>query len=136
MALIQWTADLSVGVKKFDDQHKILIDRLNALHDAMRNGKSNELIAPVLDDLLDYTVHHFGSEEEAFERFGYPQAEKHMAEHKGFTDKVVTLRDDLARGKLFISVDVLDFLVNWVQNHIKGSDADYETFLADKVVEA
>jgi len=132
MALITWSDELSVGVKKFDDQHKVLIDRLNELHDAMRTGKSNEVIGKVLDSLVEYTIHHFKSEEEAFDAFDYPAADQHKKEHKSFTDKAATLQSDFKAGKLFLSVEVMNFLIDWVQKHIQGSDAAYESFFADK----
>ncbi|WP_020611976.1 bacteriohemerythrin [Sediminispirochaeta bajacaliforniensis] len=136
MALISWNQSLSVGVDTFDDQHKVLIGHLNALHDAMRNGKSNEIIAKVLDELVKYTVYHFSSEEKAFEQYDYPDTDKHKAEHQFFTQKAIDLQEQFQAGKLFISVDALNFLMDWVQNHILGSDAAYRSFFDGKMVKA
>lgn len=134
MALITWSDEISVGVKKFDDQHKVLIDRLNELHDAMKSGKSNEVIGKVLDSVVEYTIFHFQSEEEAFDTHEYPAAEAHRKEHKGFTDKAAALQSDFKAGKLFISVEVMNFLIDWVQKHIQGSDAAYAKFFSDKEI--
>ncbi len=135
MALITWSESLSVGVKKFDDQHKILIGHLNNLHDAMRGGKSTEVMGTILGELVDYTIYHFSSEEEVFESSSYPDTEKHKAEHKAFTDKASALQKEFEAGKLFISVELLNFLIDWVQNHIQGSDFAYRKFFSDKTVE-
>lgn len=135
MALIVWSEELSVGVKKFDEQHQVLIGHLNGLHDAMRNGKSGEVIGKVLNELVEYTVYHFQTEEKAFEEFDYPGAEKHRAEHKAFTDKALDLQSQFKAGKLFLSVDLLNFLIEWVQNHIQGSDFGYREFFAGRQVE-
>jgi hemerythrin len=134
VALISWGKELSVGVEAFDKEHKVLIDHLNELHDAMRNGKSNEVIGHVLDELVRYTVHHFSHEEEMFDQYDYPGSEEHKMQHRAFTDKAAALQKDFDAGKLFISVEVMNFLIDWVQNHIHGSDKAYTAFFGDKAI--
>ena len=41
MALIQWNDSLKVGVAEIDKQHQKLVDMINDLHDAMRQGQGN-----------------------------------------------------------------------------------------------
>jgi hemerythrin len=40
MALITWGSTLEVGVSAIDTQHKKLVDMVNALNDAMTQGKA------------------------------------------------------------------------------------------------
>jgi len=44
MSLIEWSPAYSVKVKKFDDQHKKLIELINQLHDAMKAGQGNAML--------------------------------------------------------------------------------------------
>lgn len=38
MSEISWSDDLTVGVNQFDDQHKVLIDKINVLVDGIEAG--------------------------------------------------------------------------------------------------
>jgi hemerythrin len=42
MALLPWNQGFSVSIKKFDDQHKQLVNLINQLHGAMKVGKGRE----------------------------------------------------------------------------------------------
>ena len=44
MALISWNESYSVKVKQFDDQHKKLVNMLNDLHEAMKQGKGRDAL--------------------------------------------------------------------------------------------
>ena len=44
MAFIEWSEKLSIGIKVIDDQHK-LIEQINILHSAMREGKAKEVVS-------------------------------------------------------------------------------------------
>lgn len=134
MAYMEWDDSLSVGVPVFDQQHQRLVGYLNELHDAMRAGKGATVLSGILDGLAEYTETHFASEEEAFRKYGYPQTEEHVAEHRGLIEKVHNLQAEASSGKLLISVSVLGFLKDWVTNHISGSDKAYSSFLAGKSV--
>lgn len=54
-----------------DDQHKKLIEQINILHSAMREGKAKEVVGAILEELRAYTKYHFSNEEKAFERYNY-----------------------------------------------------------------
>ncbi|MGI6102630.1 MAG: hypothetical protein ACOYET_09155 [Bacillota bacterium] len=42
MALIQWSDELSVGVRELDAQHQRLIQMINELNEAMLQGKARK----------------------------------------------------------------------------------------------
>jgi hemerythrin-like metal-binding protein len=132
MALITWTPELSVGVKDFDEQHQKLIALINRLHEEMRAGKAKEAIGKILQELLDYTDYHFGLEEKAFEKYGYPEAAEQKAQHRHFIARIQDLIDKQKSGSLLVSVDALDFLNDWLVNHIQIHDKRYADFFKGK----
>lgn len=134
MALIVWSLDLSVNVQEIDHQHQKLVQMLNELHDSMTKTSSKETLAPVLKGLVDYAVVHFGFEESYFDRFDYPDKEAHKREHRDFIKKVVDFRKEFDSGRLLISMELMDFLKNWLVNHIQGTDKKYGPFLNSKGV--
>lgn len=129
MALINWNDTLSVNIKGLDNQHKRLVDIINELHDAMKNGQSKTVLSKILYDLSDYTKTHFKSEEELFEKYHYQDKIKHKKEHDAFVDKVGAFINDFNNGKVGLSIEVMNFLNTWLINHIKGSDKAYSSFL-------
>lgn len=133
MPLIEWNDFLSVKIEKFDSQHKKLISLLNDLYEAMKSGKGSGVIEKVLADLIDYTDYHFTSEEEAFEKYNYAYTEEHKKEHLELMNTAFDLQDKYKKGKALVTVKTLQFLNDWVKNHIKKSDKKYSEFFKDKL---
>lgn len=129
MALLSWNANYSVNVREIDDQHKNLVRLLNDLHDGMRVGKGKEILKPILDELVNYTVYHFNHEEKLFTSTGYPEIIKHKAEHTNLIQQVNRLKSDLESGKTVLTMEVMNFLKDWLNNHIVGSDKKYSSHL-------
>ena len=69
---VKWTTNLSVGVEKIDEQHKIWFDKANNLFQAGKNRKSREVIEEMLQFLDEYTKEHFSDEEAYMEQIKYP----------------------------------------------------------------
>ena len=72
MPLIEWTDELSVGIESIDEQHKKLVNMINALNDAMLTNSSNELLGTIFTGLAAYTQKHFAYEENMFAEYNYP----------------------------------------------------------------
>ncbi len=132
MALIEWNDNLATGVAKFDGQHKQLIVMINELHAAMGAGKGKEAMGKILTGLVNYTVTHFNDEEALMTKAGYPLLAAHKLEHKAFTTKALDLQSKFNSGNVFITVEVMNFLRDWLTNHIKGTDQKYGPFLKEK----
>jgi hemerythrin-like metal-binding protein len=129
VALIEWSDELSVSIPLIDKQHKILIRAINLLAMAVQHNSSRELMQEIFVTLRDYTDTHFAYEEELFDRFGYPGTAEHKAQHRGLLNKVVELEQRWKTGQAEIGPEVLKFLVDWLRNHILGSDMKYSSFL-------
>jgi hemerythrin-like metal-binding protein len=122
---MKWNDEFSVKVTKIDNQHKKLVDYLNQLHDAMMKGQSKDTIGPILDSLKDYTIEHFKTEEDYFKQFNYQEAPIHIIEHNKFVEKVGKFKADFDAGNATLSIELMNFLKDWLVNHIKGSDQRY-----------
>ncbi len=125
MALFDWSDDLSVNVAEIDLEHKKLIAMINELNDAMRERKANEVLGKIIEGLLDYTLTHFAKEENYFEQFNYSSALDHKKEHTAFVEKVKDVQKGFEEGRLLLSLDIMNFLKDWLKNHIQGTDKKY-----------
>lgn len=132
MALANWRDDYSVNIKQIDDQHKKLFDYVNEIHEAMKTKKTKDELGGIIKKLAGYTVTHFKVEENYFEKYDYPEKAVHKVEHDVFVDKVKGFQKDLDSGKLLLSLEIINFLRDWLVNHIKGTDKKYSAFLNEK----
>ena len=132
--LLAWKTEYSVGISEIDQQHKGLVGMMNELHDAMMQGKGSEVLGGILKRLIEYTQVHFKTEEDLFEKYGYPRAKEHIAEHKKLIADVEKFNRDYLADKAILSVDLLDFLGDWLKKHIVVSDRAYTPFLNSKGV--
>jgi len=132
MALINWNDNFSVKVKEIDRQHQNLIRMINDLDDAMRQAKGKDILKKILGEMVDYTASHFAAEEKYFARFGYPEAENHIKEHKVFIEKVASFQKKFETTRIGLTTDVINFLSDWLRKHIQGTDKKYGPFLNEK----
>ena len=135
MALLNWNDNLSVKIPSIDEQHKVLINMINNLQDAMSSGDSRAVLGDIFDGLIKYTEQHFAFEEKLFIEHGYGEMEDHLKEHSQFVAKVKDLNKQFTGSSNFmIGVDVMKFLTDWLVNHIQGIDTKYTDFFISKGV--
>lgn len=94
----------------------------NDLHTAMLEGKGKAALAGLFNRLVTYTRHHFSSEERIMRENGYPGFMQHHMEHEKLTQEVLELQKKVASGNGAITVEVMQFLSDWLRNHIQISD--------------
>lgn len=133
MAYLDWKDSLSVGIKEIDDEHRELVNMVNDLHSAMSTGKGKDALGGVLDRLINYTVSHFAHEEELMRKYSYPDSFKHTNEHRQLTKTAVDVQTKFKSGQTIgLSIEVMDFLRNWLTTHIQDVDTRFGAFLQTK----
>jgi hemerythrin len=130
MALLTWSTEYSVEVESIDQQHQKLFAMLNELHDAMKAGKGTQTAPRILKKLVEYACEHFALEEALMAQANYPDLARHKAEHDKLTSEVAKLMQDVESGKTVLSMKLLQFLRNWLQDHILGCDKKYVSYLS------
>jgi hemerythrin-like metal-binding protein len=117
----------------FDDEHKKLIAIINGLHDSFEHGVDRSIAEHALDELVDYTVQHFGHEEEYFDAWDYPDRAAHRIAHEELRRQVLEYRDTiLAKGGIEMTLELITFLRYWLLGHIMAEDKKYCQFLLSK----
>ena len=135
MPLMNWSDKLSVGIAAIDDEHKKLVAMLNELFDGIQAGRAGDSLGKVLDGLIAYTAAHFKHEEDLFAKTGYPDAAAHKKEHDDLTKQVLDVQAKYKAGVTgTLSLEVMNFLKNWLVKHIQGSDKAYSPHLNSKGV--
>ncbi len=128
MALIEWTDELSVGVEEIDDQHKVLVDLINSLDEAIHSQAGKTASVDILNQLVEYTRIHFDAEEALMRTANYPDFDKHKAQHEVLLQQAESLQQKIAGGA-GISFQLLHFLKTWLTQHILDTDKQYTPHL-------
>ncbi|MBU1001559.1 MAG: bacteriohemerythrin [Proteobacteria bacterium] len=134
MAFIEWTDKNKVNIKEVDDQHKHLFAILNRLHDAVTEGKEQGELFSILDELIEYTVEHFQTEEQLYVKHAFPGYEEHKAEHDKLAGTAVDLQAKLRDGSATLSFELLDFLHDWLMDHTLGLDQEMGPYMNERGV--
>ena len=114
MPLFLWKKSYEIGLTEIDTQHRNLVGIINELSDAMMNQKGYTVVPHILEKLVDYIQFHFTTEEEIMRDTKYPALE--------MTTKVIGFKRACAKNHEINVVEVLNFLRDWLKEHIVMSD--------------
>ena len=129
---MSWGPQFEIGIQEIDQQHRKLVSMVNTLYKAVKEGKGRETMGQLLNELVSYTDYHFKTEEYYFDKFGYPETDLHKEIHRKLVQKVLNFKEKFDRGEADISYDLLNFLKDWLVNHIGKTDKKYGPFLKEK----
>ena len=132
--ITKWSEQYSGNIGELDDQHKNLFSIMQKLYEAMKARKSKEILAEILEGMVDYSISHFSKEEYFFEHHNYPDKVAHKKEHLQFIEKCAVYKQDIIDEKKLLSMDMIVFLNRWWTSHIQKSDQSYSAFLNSKGV--
>jgi len=130
--LFEWSKQLETGIEKVDSQHQNLVAMINRLHRAMPLGKGGEEAGGILDELADYAVYHFGYEEEIFETIDYPDTESHREAHRKAAERIQSFQQQFKDGNPSVAMDLMNFLTEWLKEHIMKTDMGFAPFLKEE----
>lgn len=129
-----WNPSYSVGVKKFDEQHQHFFEITNNIYDLVRADTTDhdQLFAQIME-LVNYAGYHLSSEEEAFEKYNYPDADSHLEAHTIYREKIQEYVQQISAPDAdlpTIATLIADFASDWLLQHIKTVDKLYTEFLS------
>jgi len=134
--LFKWKESFSVGVEELDNQHKKLFEIGSRIYDiaSLKDGFDHyDEIMQVVGELRDYTVYHFGFEENLMKSYGYSDLENHQVQHRFFVKRLERIiNKDIDDQQETTMMEIVTFLADWVANHILQSDMQYKSLLSEK----
>ncbi|MHA6531990.1 bacteriohemerythrin [Paenibacillus sp. BAC0078] len=132
--MINWKESYEIGVERIDCQHRQLLAKLNEFFEACTNQQGKEKIEETLKFLKEYTLEHFGNEEELMEEIDFPELAEHRKTHAEFVKTVLELEESIkAKGVSVLSTIKLNrTLTDWLLNHINKCDKLIGECIANK----
>lgn len=136
MKPFELTEDLQTGIDEIDNQHRKLLSWANfiAFDDA---DATDQKVSEALDNLQDYVVYHFQTEEEAMDKYDYGKLERHKKQHSRLMNEVAELFSR-AKGKETdhgTLTELQYMLTDWIQHHIVEWDKPFAAFLKGKKIQ-
>jgi len=126
MALFNWSDEYSVSVLAMDNHHKKLFDIMNQMHDSMKAGADEAVLAKYISELVDYTVFHFGEEERMLEQVNYSGIDGQKRAHIAFVDKITEYKKESDEGMTIFAIPKVSKLgIDWLKEHIVTMDTKY-----------
>ena len=130
---LHWEPALAVGVEAFDQAHRELMERADALISAIADAGTGSGVRDVMDDLLECAVAHFAEEEQVLRQLDWPGIDTHQQAHYHLLRTLLQFKADLRYGRL-AAEDAAEFISDWVCLHIQREDMQYRSFLAARGV--
>lgn len=123
--IFPWNENFNTGVPQIDEQHRRLVELLNKLAGHVAYQSNLPAINNVIDQLADYAVYHFQTEESIWHQY-FPEdllETQHKTVHNSFIETVVRLKSQQAsKPPLELVEEILAFLTRWLAAHILESD--------------
>lgn len=130
MAFPEWDESMALHLPAIDSQHKELIGWIKSLNDAVQKGEGAKIIDDVLQKLIGYVQHHFSDEEQLMLSHNFSGFISHRQEHDLFVTRLMDIHTDVENGEE-LSNKTLEFLIDWLICHIKGTDQIYGRFIRE-----
>lgn len=133
-SMFEWKPEYAVNIGSIDAQHQTLFGIGRELYAAMSAGQGTSVLGRILDRLIQYTKVHFAHEERLMRLHGYPDFAAHKAKHDALVQQVVAFQTDFKAGRVAMAVQILQFLKDWLEKHIQGTDFAYIPWMKAKRV--
>jgi len=122
VSVLIWNPEWETGIPLIDQQHRQLLGQFEMLLVAIREGNPGDQIPPLLAFLSDYVETHFSTEEKHMQATRYPGFIDHKVIHDDMRVQVAKLVDDYQKDPSIMTVEVFDFLTDWLVGHINEHD--------------
>lgn len=140
MPIALWKDEYCTGDSRIDQEHQLLFDLVNRLHDAIqRSTQPDELqdefqgkFQALLVTLAAHTADHFEHEEALMQQHAYPGYGRHKQVHDNLQLKIAHLLEQFSRAEVVLKTDLTQFLTEWLAHHIRGEDQKMIQFFQAK----
>ncbi len=115
----------NVNISIIDEDRKKFISIINKAVVAKQQNNNSEKVNDVLKEMTMYALSHFSTEEAHMIEVNYPEYQYHKEEHHVFTIRTIAYLDRAINGDYQISGEILEYLQQWLANHIQVTDKEY-----------
>jgi hemerythrin len=127
--MIVWTEAIATLIESVDAQHRELFNHANRFFAAADAGAPDEELKRLVEFMREYTLLHFQSEEEYFDRLLLTEENlrRHNKEaHRSFIRDLTEFEEDLKRTDTcqLLCLEIQHWITNWLLLHISKIDCE------------
>ncbi len=122
MKLMSWDRDVECGVDAIDDDHRQLMDLMNATYAEMMSGEGLGNPEPLLDKVQALLETHCAAEEQMMVKSAYPQTTNHQRTHRELLERLTLLRRSLQSGRADVGKEIFEHLSAYLREHMLNAD--------------
>ena len=129
MIAVEWDNKFEVGHERIDFEHKIFLNLIRDASQLPERQASRERVLRHLNEVKQYAVFHFTSEENIMYDLDYPDIVSHKKEH----DRLLALFDNRVhqyRSEEIGLDQVVAFLFEWFALHTTQVDTKLARYIA------
>jgi len=130
MTFLELSPHMEFGIPEIDNQHKTLINKVNALISMGSRAFSKIEIEKALEVLDKFASEHFILEESLQMESKYPKYQQHKKLHAGFVFDFNLMRKEFAeKGTSHkFTYHIIIFIADWIINHVGISDSEFARY--------
>lgn len=129
MQLFPWKPGYELNIPALDAQHRRLVDMINQLYEAMKDGREQAVLDDMLEDFQSCMHEHFETEERFMQKHKYPELESHRQQHHKLGGKMTELTYRRQLDNKIPTIELMSFLCNWLRDHLAGTDIEFGQYL-------
>ncbi|WP_337996732.1 methyl-accepting chemotaxis protein [Oleispirillum naphthae] len=122
MQLMVWNRDVECGVPQIDDDHKTLMQLMNAVYAGMMSGEGAGDAAALLEKVDGLLAEHCAEEEALMVRTAYAQTAGHRRAHREMLERLQAIRRDVQAGRTEAGREVFEQLAAYLRDHMLKAD--------------
>ena len=127
--ILEWSNQLATEHPLIDEQHQAMIAIINRLHSCITEPVHRPQFSDQLEQLSNYAMEHFATEERLMSLYNYPHLARHQAQHALLTQQAYALNQRFLGGDLPLDSTVSESIREWFMNHLQGEDRELGLFL-------
>jgi len=130
---LKLTDDLTTGNELIDQQHKDIVNCIDKLVRASRQGRSKTEVAAAIAEFEKYISEHFRDEEQLQVDTSYPGIEAHKAHHDQFRRSFEEFKRKSEKIGISHSlvIQLLSMATDWFNFHINEMDRALAAYLRE-----
>ncbi|HJP19506.1 MAG TPA: hemerythrin family protein [Nitrospinota bacterium] len=132
--VITWKNKMSIDKDVIDNDHKTLIQIINSVETALKEGKRGKDLMAYIQELKKYTDEHFEREENILKKIKYPSCHQQLKKHEDLiiqlndiTSDLLGLRGERAQDKSIPKL--VKTLKSWLMGHVLKDDMKIKPFI-------
>ena len=102
---------------------------INEVHVEMLKGKEKSSLIILFEELFNYVIIHFATEEQMMKKYRYEEFENHQKQHIKLKEKMLKKKIDYEEKKITLSMQIMILLKDWLQNHILETDLKFAEYM-------